>query len=143
MVLNYPVCLGIFLGENSQFSSPLSTSPSITNHMILLSIIFHILITPKKTFPFLCQGHCIAKETEQTLSIVIPQNLLIGMKTSVCAANVRRVGLSDEWVCSSRKSKIKENHLALVKAVLQTQLVGQLISLCATCLTIKYVGVYL
>lgn len=63
----------------------------------------------------------------------IPLNLQVWMTASVCTAKVRHVSLSDEWVCSSWKSKIKQNHLTPVKAVQQTLLVGQLTSPCVIC----------
>lgn len=66
----------------------------------------------------------------------IPLNLQVWMTASVCAAKVRHVSLSDEWVCSFWKNKIKQNHLTPVKAVLQTLLVGPLTSLCVIHLSV-------
>ncbi len=73
----------------------------------------------------------------------IPLNLQVWMMASVCAVKVRHESLSDEWICSSWKSKIKQNHLASVKAALQTLLVGQLTSLFVICPSINYVCLYL
>lgn len=68
----------------------------------------------------------------------IPLNLQVWMTACVCTAKIRHVSLSDEWVCSSRKNKIKQKHLAGVTALLLTLLVAHLTSLCVIC---KLIGI--
>lgn len=67
-------------------------------------------------------------------------NLQIWMTASVCVAKVRRVGLSDEWHCSSWMSKIKQNHLGPVKSYATDPTSWAThISLCVICPRTNYV----